>query len=92
MSWFSKWLTSNTVKAILGLSQKILKIFIGKAAQTLQDLALSEVRKAEATGKDGLAKYKMAFETIRYRFPNLKETLINHAIESACLVLMAEFY
>ena len=89
MSWLSVFLKKDNVKLILKWGEAILKLFLGKAAQELQNYAFSAVKSAEATGKSGLDKYEYAFKEIRKVFPDIKERLINHAIESAVLALDA---
>lgn len=55
----------------------------------LQRVASDEVLKAEQSGKNGADKYEWAFKGIRDRFPQLKESFINTAIEVAVLALQA---
>ena len=87
MSWFSSFFRRDSVKLILKWGEKILKIFLNRAAEDLQGYAYSAVRSAEATGKSGLDKYEWAFKDLRARFPDIKERFINTAIEVAVLAL-----
>ena len=87
MSWFSNFLRKDTVKMILKLGEKLLKIVVGKTAQNLQYIASREVERAEASGKSGLDKYEAAFKGVRSSFPELREAFINSAIEVAVLAL-----
>ena len=58
MSWLSMFLRRDSVKLILKLIGKVLAIIAGRVAKGLQDIAMEEVKKAEASGKNGLPKYK----------------------------------
>jgi hypothetical protein len=89
MSWFSQWFKSVKWKAILDLGVQILKVFLGKVAEDLQKIAKEEVDKAERTGKTGAEKYEIALKALKKRFPDMKESFINHAIETAVLALAA---
>ena len=92
MSILSKWLRGDTAKWILKIGQSILRLFIDRVAKDLQDEAWRVVKYVEDAAKsDGTIKdkYQMAFDMIRKDFPTLKESLINHAIESAVLALDA---
>ncbi len=89
MSWLSSFFRKDSVKAILDAGVKILKLLIGRAAENLQTIAKEEVDRAEASGKTGTEKYEIAFKAIKARFPEMKESFINHAIETAVLALLA---
>lgn len=79
----------DSVKAILEIGKKLLSIFVQKAAGELERTASEEVWKAEQTGKTGTEKYEMAYKGIKARFPELKESIINLALEIACNWLTA---
>lgn len=81
MSWLSSWFRSNAFKIILDMGKKILIQILGKFGSDLHQVALEEVEKAEASGLDGMEKYKMAFEAIKRRVPGIGESAINLAIE-----------
>ena len=86
MSFWSKvvgFFAKDSVKAVLKIGIKLLKAFGIAVAEKLQDVANEEVYKAELTGKDGLEKYKLALKGVRSRFPELKESALNLAIEIA---------
>ena len=87
MSWLSSFFRKNSVKAILNFGKSILKIFLGEVAKDLQEIAWSEVKRAEESGKSGIEKYEAAFKAIKTRFPEIRESLVNHAIETAVLAL-----
>ena len=89
MSWLSSFFRKDSVKSILNLGLQILKLFLGKVAGELQRVAQEEVAKAEASGKIGAEKYEIAFKAIKARLPQVKESLINYAIEQSVLALMA---
>lgn len=80
----------DTVKAILKTALSLLKLLLGKVAKDLQEIALEEVQKAEATGATGQKKYEMAYEGIKNRLPGLRESAINLAIELAVSALQAQ--
>ena len=88
-SFFKAFFSGSTVKMILKLGEQILKVFLGNIADKLQTVANEEVVKAEATGASGLDKYEQALKGIRLRFPEIKESVINFAIENAVLALLA---
>lgn len=74
----------NSVKAIVALAVRILKVVLGNAARDLQTIAMEEVLKAEKSGESGIKKYEMAYAGIRDRFKGpVKEYVINLAIEAA---------
>lgn len=87
MSWLTAFFRRDSVKLILKWGEAILKLFLGKAAQELQNYAFAAVKAQEASGKSGLDKYEHAFKDIRTQFPDIKERLINTAIEVAVLAL-----
>lgn len=89
MSWLSSFFRRDSVKAILDMGLSILKLLIGQAAESLQNIAKSEVDKAEVSGKTGSEKYEAAFKGVKARFPEMKEAFINHAIETAVVSLLA---
>ena len=89
MSWLSKFLRRDSVKIILKMGERILKLIIGKVAEDVQRIAWAEVKKAEESGADGLDKYQMAFKALKKRFPDIKESILNHSIESAVLALQS---
>ena len=73
----------DSVQLILEIGKKLLGIFVRKAAGELERVAREEVWKAEQSGKSGLEKYNIAYEGVKKRFPELKESVINLAIEIA---------
>lgn len=83
MSWLSVFFRKDSVKAVLEIGKSLLKIFIGKSADYLQEVAREEVFRAEQTGKTGLEKYEIAYKNIKSRLPQIKESVINLAIEIA---------
>ena len=89
MSWLSEFFRKDSVKTILNLGLQILKLFLGKVASELQKVVQEEVSKAEASGKTGTEKYEIAYKAIKARLPQIKESLINFAIEQSVLALMA---
>ena len=89
MSWFSNWLKSDSVKSILKLAERILKLIIGRVAEDVQRIAYEEVKIAEASGKDGLDKYEAVFKAMKKRFPSIKDSALNYAIEAAVLALQS---
>lgn len=89
MSWLSSFFRKDLVKQILNLGLRILKLFLGKVAEDLQIIAQEEVAKAEASGKTGADKYEIAFQAIKARLPQVKESLVNYAIEQSVLALLA---
>lgn len=89
MSWLSEFFRRDSVKIVLKLMEKVLKIIIGQVADKLKTVAYEEVVKAEKSGKSGPDKYEAAFKGIRSRFPELKESAINFAIEGAVLALQS---
>ena len=83
MSWLSVFFRQDSVKIILKLAEKILKIILGSVANDLNTAAWNEVRAAEASGKDGLDKYQTAFRNLRAHFPQIRESALNLSIELA---------
>lgn len=81
MSWLSNLLRKESFKLILKLGERILKIFLGKLAQSVQDIAFEEVIAAEQSGKSGLDKYQLVFKRLKERFPDIKNSALNLAIE-----------
>ena len=78
----------DSVKAFLDLALKILKMVLGQTGVMLQTIAQEEVAKAEASGKTGLEKYEMAYKAIKKRFPEVRESAVNLAIELAVNALV----
>ena len=83
MSWFSAFFKRDTVKAFLKIGLRLLKLFLGGVAESLQAIAQDEVSRAEQSGKSGKEKYEAAFKAVKARFPELRESAINLAIEIA---------
>ena len=71
------------------LAKEMLTVLVGKIAQDLQSIAIEEVMKAEASGKDPKDKRKMVFEAIKHRLPELGDSIIFLAIETAVSALKA---
>lgn len=90
MSWFSAFFKRGSVKAFLKLGLKLLKLFLGGVAESLQAIAQDEVEKAEESGMSGAEKYEAAFKAIKARFPELRESAINLAIEIAVNAIQQE--
>jgi len=88
-SWFLSWWQSDARKIFTAFILKALRVFLGSVADRLQSIAKEEVDKAEATGKSGIDKYKIAFSGIRERIKDASVTIpmINLAIESAVIAL-----
>ena len=92
MSWLSRFFVSNknVGRFLLELARKMLVVFVGRLAQDLQSIAIEEVLRAEASGLDGQAKWKMAYEGIKSRLKTeVKEHVINLAIETALSAILA---
>ena len=87
MSWLTVFFRRDSVKVILKLGEKLLKIVLGKVASNVQEIAAQEVSRAEASGKTGVEKYEAAFKGVKARFPEMKESFINFAIETAVVAL-----
>ena len=81
MSWFSIWFRRDSVKAFLDLALKLLKMILGNVARDLSTIAQEEVKRAEENGKSGTEKYEAAYKAIKKRFPEVRESAINLAIE-----------
>lgn len=79
--WWGSFFSKDNVSAFLNLALKIMKMIIGRVANDLNRIAQEEVARAEASGKSGTEKYEAAFKAIRARFPELRESAINLAIE-----------
>lgn len=89
MSWFSVFFRKESVQAILKLGAQILKVIVGKVAEDVQRIAWEEVKIAEQSGKSGADKYEMAFKALRKRFPDIRDSVINHSIETAVIALQS---
>ena len=83
MSWLSVFFRKDSVRALLDLGIKILKMFLGRLAEDLQRIAMEEVRKAQLTSVSGPQKAKAAFEGIKSRLPEVSDSQINLALEVA---------
>lgn len=89
MSWLSVFFKKDSVKAFLNLAFKLLKTLLGQIGENLLSVAKQEVYLAEKSGKTGTEKYNEAFKAIKRRFPELRESAINLAIEIAVNALTA---
>lgn len=92
MSFFDSikaFFNRDSVKAILKIGEKVIKMLVARGVDDLQRIAWQEVQSAESTGKSGLDKYEMAFKAVRKRFPEVKESVINLAIEMAVNALQS---
>lgn len=89
MSWISSFFRRDSVKAILDIGLRLLKMLLGGIANDLQRIAMEEVKIAEASGATGTEKYEMAFKAIKKRLPTLRENAINLAIELSLGALQA---
>lgn len=96
MSWFSSLIgklfgsQNNVGRYILELGKKMLVTFVGRVANDLQSIAVEEVLRAEASGLDGDAKRKMAFDGIKARLKtSVKNHLIGLSIENALAAIIA---
>ena len=90
MSWLSIFFKKDTVKAFLDVALKLLKMLLGGVASELQRIARAEVALAEESGKSGQEKYEAAFKAIKARFPELRESAINLALEIAVNALISK--
>lgn len=79
----------DSVKTILKIGEKVIKMLVARGVDDLQRIAWQEVQNAESTGKSGLDKYEMAFKAVKKRFPEVKESVINLAIEMAVNALQS---
>ena len=66
---------------------RILVMFAGKAVRELYKEARLFTEDAESHGGGGQEKYRYAYEQLRKRHPNTKESLLNFVIELAVQVL-----
>ena len=66
---------------------RILVMFAGKAVRELYKEAKFFTEDAESHGGGGQEKYRYAYEQLRKRHPDAKESLLNFAIELAVQVL-----
>ena len=78
----------DNVKAFLAVALKLLKMVLGGVAANLQTVAREEVARAEASGKTGQEKYEDAYKAIKKRFPEIKESALNLALELAVSALL----
>ena len=85
MSFFQR----DNVKAFLKAALAILKLVARDTAGNLQIIAQEEVNKAEQAGKSGQEKYETAYKAVKKRFPELRESAINLAIELSVSTLQA---
>ena len=90
MSWLSNLLKRDNVKAFLGLGLKILKLILGNAGDSLHRIANEEVIRAEQDGLTGEEKYMKAFQAIKNRLPEVRDSAINLAIELAVNALLTQ--
>ena len=80
--FITSWFKSDKAKIVLKLGTQILKMFVGDLSEKIIAIAKEEVATAEASGKDGLVKYKSAYDAIKYRLDvDIREFIINFAIE-----------
>lgn len=77
----------DSVQFVLNLGKQILKMFIGRLAEDLQRIAWDEVKKAQLAGGTGSQKAKAAFEGIKRRMPEVRDSQINLALEIAVSAL-----
>ena len=89
MSWFSKWLNSDSVKIIVKLGSQILKAIGVSVADDLMKIAREEVALAQVSGRSSAEKYEMVMAALKKKLPDVKEHAANLAIELALAALKA---
>lgn len=87
MSWLSNWFQKDKGKLVLSLGKQILKLFVGSVADKIVDVAKEEVEKAEASGQTGTKKYEQALHGVKDRFSEIREFVLNLAIELCVFAL-----
>lgn len=90
MSWVTKWFKSSQAKAIESAAKAVLKVFVGRFADTVWDATKNEVDKAEATGLPGEEKWQIAFDGLKAALPMIGKAVLNFAIEIAVLYFKAK--
>ena len=78
----------DSVKAFLAVALKLLKMVLGGVARDLQAIALEEVTLAEESGKTGQEKYEIAYRALKKRFPEVRESALNLALEIGVSALL----
>lgn len=84
-NWASELWKQIRWDMVFKAAQKLLISIIGTVGKSLAQVAIEEVKKAEATGASGTEKLRMVYEALRRhpQFRNLPAYALNIAIESA---------
>ena len=78
----------DSVKSFLNVALKLLKMVLGGVARDLQRIALEEVTLAEESGLSGQEKYEIAYKALKKRFPEIRESALNLALEISVSALL----
>ena len=89
MSWLSEFWKSALARMILGKIKALLVTIAGTVGRRLADVALEEVKRAEATGLPGKEKFKLVIENLRNtpEFSRLPQYVLEVAISAAVAIV-----
>lgn len=83
MSWLSVFFKKESVKALVDMSIKLLRIIAGNFAKDMYTVVSEEVAKVEMANIPSKEKFSTVFEAVKKRFPQVRVNTINLAIELA---------
>jgi len=83
MSILSKWFKQESTKVIMKSALAILKALAFGVGKHLWDIALAEVKRVENLPISGQEKAKLVGQSIKGAFPEIKDYLVNLAVELA---------